>query len=39
MEVPDSVIEIFKEFRDMVHLKFPEELPPRQHIAFGVPYL
>ena len=29
MEVPDSVVKILKEFKDVVPTKLPKELPPR----------
>ena len=32
MEVPDSVVKILKEFRDVMLAKLPKELPPRRPI-------
>ena len=29
MEVPDSVVKILKEFRDVMPAELPKELPPR----------
>ena len=29
MEVPDSVVKILKEFKDVMPTKLPKELPPR----------
>ena len=39
MEVPDSVVKILKEFRDMMHAELPKELPPRQPIDHKIELL
>ena len=39
MEVPDSVVKIFKEFKDMMPTELPKELPPRRLIDHKIKLL
>ena len=39
MEVPDSVVKILKEFRDVMPAELPKELPPRWPIDHKIELL
>ena len=39
MEVPDSVVKILKEFKDVMPVELPKKLPPRQSIDHKIELL
>ena len=39
MEVPDSVVKILKEFRDVMSAELPKEMPPRRPIDHKIELL
>ena len=39
MEVPDSMVKILKEFRDVMHAELPKQLPPWRPVNYKIELL